>query len=84
MNTNMNGIEISAPGRGKYVFASMCLMIILLSMTLNDLPVQAFLGMLGASPMWAASAVIFILFLIQNKFRLYLDKYSRLLCSIFC
>lgn len=83
MNTNMNGIEISAPGRGKYVFASMCLMIILLSMTLNDLPVQAFLGMLGASPMWAASAVIFILFLIQNKFRLYLDKYSRLFMFYF-
>lgn len=83
MNTDMNRIGISTSGRKNYVFSSMCLLIILLAMTLNDLPVQAFLGTLGASPMWVASAIIFMLFLVHNKFCLYFDKYSRLFMIYF-
>jgi len=80
---NANNIEISAPGRKHYRFTAMCLLIILLAMTLNDLPVQEVLGTLGASPMWAVSAAIFMLFLVHNKFCLYLDKYSRLFMIYF-
>lgn len=80
---NANNIEISAPGRKHYRFASLCLLIILLAMTLNDLPVQEALGTLGASPMWAVSAVMFMLFLVHNRFCLYLDKYSRLFMVYF-
>lgn len=60
---NANNLEISASGRKYYRFASLCLLIILLAMTLNDLPIQKVLGTLGASPIWAVSAVIFLFFL---------------------
>lgn len=80
---NTNNIEISAPGRKYSRFASLCLLIILLAMTLNDLPLQQFLGTLGASPMWAVTLIMFVLFVISNKFYLYLDKYSRLFMIYF-
>ncbi|HCR3329992.1 hypothetical protein ACTM6U_10090 [Citrobacter freundii] len=80
---NANNIEINAPGRKYHRFASLCLLIILLAMTLNDLPIQKVLGTLGASPIWAVSAVIFMFFLTHSRFRLYLDKYSRLFIIYF-
>ncbi|KAA0544792.1 MULTISPECIES: hypothetical protein [Citrobacter] len=80
---NANNLEISASGRKYYRFASLCLLIILLAMTLNDLPIQKVLGTLGASPIWAVSAVIFLFFLVHNRFCLYLDKYSRLFIIYF-
>lgn len=81
MNTNI--IEVSASGRKYSGFSSLCLLFILMAMTLNDLPLQQFLGTLGASPMWAVSLIMFALFVIGNKFHLYLDKYSRLFIVYF-
>lgn len=72
-----NNTEISDPGKKHFIFASLCLLVILFAMTLNDLPVQEMLGTLGASPIWAVSAIIFVFFLIHNRFSLYIDKYSR-------
>lgn len=72
-----NNTEVSDPGKKHFIFASLCLLVILFAMTLNDLPVQEMLGTLGASPIWAVSAIIFVFFLIHNRFSLYLDKYSR-------
>ncbi|CAM7613852.1 MULTISPECIES: hypothetical protein [Enterobacteriaceae] len=80
---NTDNIEISAPRRKNSIFASMCLLIILLAMTLNDLPLQQYLGTLGASPLWAVSLIMFVLFVISNKFYLYLDKYGRLFMIYF-
>lgn len=81
MNIDKN--EIRASGRKYSTFAFLCIIIILLGMTLNDLPLQKYLGTLGASPMWALTLLIFMIFVFNNNFYLNLDKYSRLFMIYF-
>lgn len=60
------------------VFASLCILFILLAMCINDLPVQLYGGTLAASPIWILSVILLIITLLRNNYYLHLDPYSYL------
>ncbi|EFH6168595.1 hypothetical protein GAJ12_26805, partial [Escherichia coli] len=65
------------------VFASLCILFILLAMCINDLPVQLYGGTLAASPIWILSVILLIITLLRNNYYLHLDPYSYLFLNFF-
>lgn len=59
------------------VFLPLLLSMIFICMVINDLPLQQYLGTLGASPMWGGALFIFMLIVIRSRFVLNLDSTSK-------
>lgn len=65
-------------------YSTIIYLFLLSAVVINDLPLQSFLGTLGASPMWFFSAALFILIIFKNKFVLRHDFYSKAFFVFFC